>query len=648
MNSSIHRFSLDVQKSQSQVSIPVSLGDTGRTFQITLSDGGRQYIITEGCLAKISITRPTGTHIEDFCAIEDNTTIVYKFSQNKNTAAVEGIHECDVTLYDSEGEILTSARFTMVVSERVHRSDDIVVTDEDRTAIDAVLIAEAERKSAEDIRKAKEAERQASEEARLNAGAVALQSAESAKSEANRAKEEADRAEEASSSAAKTAAEVATEEARAEVESLVGELGIEQSMGDSIVATMSQKTITDNIKQNRKRITNLEQGIVPDPFYTDDSVAYYKTPPQYALPYAEIEKIGGMTYRDDESGTLKNAAVSSMSSCGVNLLPFPYRDSSKTENGLTFTVNSDNSITVNGTASKETTFYLRGKRLPAKRFCLSGCPVGGTASTFFLRIQYLQATGEEKLYYDFGEGGAFIADENRSYAVYILVRKGTVMDNLTFFPMLNVGTKKLPYEKYKVNALEIPQAVQSLEGYGEGMDEDRFNHIQWTDGKSVFNRMVKSYTVAAEDVEEVTKYVYDNVMYFRFPKPLDALDYGQYSHNYLSTMDIVEPNGLDNANSIGRISGKAEPKYYWVGFAKGTTLEQAQAALDGFKIVYQLATTEVTDISDLLSDDNFIEVAEGGMVYAENENYLSVPTTITYQFPIERATGYEDGDEVSY
>jgi hypothetical protein len=117
------------------------LGDTGRTLRINLSDGSNPYTIADGCLARMSIVRPTldnkSTRLEEFCVIEGNTTIVYPFSEN--TCAVEGIHDCDVTLYGLDGNVITSPRFSMVVSERVVKSDDIVVTDEDRTAMDAIL-----------------------------------------------------------------------------------------------------------------------------------------------------------------------------------------------------------------------------------------------------------------------------------------------------------------------------------------------------------------------------------------------------------------------------------------------------------------------------------------------------------------------------
>lgn len=163
MNSSIYRFCLDLHSTQSQISIPVLLGDTGRELHISLSDGGNPYIIADGCLAMLSVRRPSGTKFQEFCVIQNNTTIVYSFDQNENTAAVEGIHDCDITLYGARGGKIGTARFSMVVSERVIPSDGIVVTDEDQAAIDAMISAEAARQEAEAGRVNAEAQRQVNE-----------------------------------------------------------------------------------------------------------------------------------------------------------------------------------------------------------------------------------------------------------------------------------------------------------------------------------------------------------------------------------------------------------------------------------------------------------------------------------------------------
>lgn len=145
-----HRFTLDMQVKHSQIAIPVTVGDTGKVFLINLSDGGVPYKIPDGSLAMLTIHRPTGTHLQAFCPIESDSTIVYDFMQNENTAVVEGIHDCELTLYGHvSGSVVSTAWFTMVVSARVVNNDNLNITDENRSAIDAMIDAEASRQSAE-------------------------------------------------------------------------------------------------------------------------------------------------------------------------------------------------------------------------------------------------------------------------------------------------------------------------------------------------------------------------------------------------------------------------------------------------------------------------------------------------------------------
>lgn len=165
-----HRFTLDMQVEHSQISIPVTVGDTGKVFLINLSDGGEPYKIPDGSLAMLTIHRPTGTHLQAFCPIKSNSTIEYDFMLNKNTAAVEGIHDCELTLYGAvSGSVVSTAWFTMIVSAKVVNSDDLNITDEDQSAVDAMIAAEATRQSAEQARIAAESARADAEDSRTAA-----------------------------------------------------------------------------------------------------------------------------------------------------------------------------------------------------------------------------------------------------------------------------------------------------------------------------------------------------------------------------------------------------------------------------------------------------------------------------------------------
>lgn len=169
MNFSNYKFTLDMHTAQSQVSLPVVLNDTARKFYISLSDGGKSYHIADGCLALVRINRPTGTYVEHFCSIEDNTNIVYDLSQFENTAIIPGVHDCEVTLYGLDDKVITTARFTMVVSERVVNSDDIEIKDENWTMLDEIGNEEARRQAAESARNKAETLRDDAEKERVKA-----------------------------------------------------------------------------------------------------------------------------------------------------------------------------------------------------------------------------------------------------------------------------------------------------------------------------------------------------------------------------------------------------------------------------------------------------------------------------------------------
>jgi hypothetical protein len=137
---------------------------------MSFTDGGNPYSIEKGCLAKLTITRPSGTKLHEFCTIKGNTTVIYPFLQNKSTAAEEGIHDCEVTLYGSDGTQITAPRFSMVVSDRVVNRDDINgITDEHIGIVDEIVRNEVLRQASEDGRAEAEDERANAETNRVAA-----------------------------------------------------------------------------------------------------------------------------------------------------------------------------------------------------------------------------------------------------------------------------------------------------------------------------------------------------------------------------------------------------------------------------------------------------------------------------------------------
>lgn len=147
--------------------------------------------------------------------------------------------------------------------------------------------------------------------------------------------------------------------------------------------------------------------------------------------------------------------------CGVgdktkNLIPYPYANTTETLNGVTFTDNGDGSITVNGTATDDTLFFLKSLQsgyIRAGTYTLTGCPKGGSATTY---CQVLGSSG----YSDFGNGITRKYKDDVKQNLFIKIYSGYTANNLVFNPMLELGNAATEYEPY---GYKIPVANDTRE-----------------------------------------------------------------------------------------------------------------------------------------------------------------------------------------
>lgn len=135
-----------------------------------------------------------------------------------------------------------------------------------------------------------------------------------------------------------------------------------------------------------------------------------------------------------------------------NLIPFPYHYGSRTINGVTWTVNDDGTITANGTATADSGFWIVEQKYilePNKQYIFSGSPINVSILYVYQMVSAFVDGAWKTSYYDYGRGGfVFTAMENAAYRIETVVPAGTTVNNLTFKPMLNEGTKALPYYYY--------------------------------------------------------------------------------------------------------------------------------------------------------------------------------------------------------
>jgi hypothetical protein len=371
MNSSKFTMTLDLHKSQSQYSISARVGDTNRKLLINLTDGGVPYKIPEGCYAYVSIKRPNGVPFEDPCAIKDSTVIEYQFREG--TAAMAGIHTCDLTLCSLEGEVLGSPKFTLVVNDRAVKDDTLDTSTEPWSIINAAVIEETKRQYNENQRVEAEDKR------------------------------------------------VAAEEVRKEQETIRQEAEAERN-----------KTFGDAwglINYNDKRITNLEKGYSDDLFITDNTNTAKKVVPYNALPYAEVKKVYGNIGYSNGTYFLKNPMR--VESCKIFEKEIVDVTLDLSEMVDTMSVNklADGSIAFTGTTFTGTTQWYRFATItiPKGKWKMSIRENGGAFAHDFIISDRPNGTSLN--------GRVEQAAEDRTMDLYVLIDESN--EYTVFIEMLN-------------------------------------------------------------------------------------------------------------------------------------------------------------------------------------------------------------------
>ena len=166
-----------------------------------------------------------------------------------------------------------------------------------------------------------------------------------------------------------------------------------------------------------------------------------------------------------------------------NLLPYPYFETTKTVNGITFTDNGDGSITMNGTCSGgRAIFYLYANAGNESIFKMNrNLMISGAHKESYSSYGYLIEfncynvnSGAETWLGDDGNG-CLLAPEWALKNLYILVKDGAVLNNVTIYPMVESGTTKSGYTPYIAD-------IESVKVLAQGknlLSLDKFQNNPW-------------------------------------------------------------------------------------------------------------------------------------------------------------------------
>ena len=154
-----------------------------------------------------------------------------------------------------------------------------------------------------------------------------------------------------------------------------------------------------------------------------------------------------------------------------NLIPYPYYHSSRTENGITFTVNDDGSVKVSGTATADTVFRLLYQSTSfssyvGKKIIMSGCPQGGSDNPFTYFLNFWGFNNGASLR-DKGDGATGIFNPSGGYGINIQVGNGVTIDD-TFYPMIRLASDlDDTYVPYAMTNKELTDEKVSYKYLGE-------------------------------------------------------------------------------------------------------------------------------------------------------------------------------------
>lgn len=265
---------------------------------------------------------------------------------------------------------------------------------------------------------------------------------------------------------------------------------------------------------------------------------------------------------------------------GKNLLEVT--EQSATIRGVTFTVNSDGSITANGTATADTYFPVtRNVAIPAGNYVLSGCPSGGSQSTYSLSSQINNTwQGSD---YGGGKNVALTAGGNglQNSRIEIVVSNGTTVSNLVFRPMLRpAAITDATYEPYQGETYDIAFPASAGTVYGGTLTIDADGT-----GELVMDRAMIDVTAS-----DVRKWRNDLPVFVIVCAPKASYNAGSKTDKIANCLPTVSNVLLYNDNAYGICEQNAGD----IGIAVDgvTTLEEMADFVvnNNLRVVYKLAT----------------------------------------------------------
>ena len=237
-----------------------------------------------------------------------------------------------------------------------------------------------------------------------------------------------------------------------------------------------------------------------------DAVTYNNT-----LYFAKKEVPAGTATTNTEywSKSIVGNPDKSSDQQGQNLISYPYYSKSNTNNGITWTVNEDGTVTANGTATKESVFNIispfdaksrKTLELNQKYVLSDGTSDKTKAYTQFVRFNTSKNTYDYGISSRTGYNTWTASDENLlSYGIRLIVANRATVNNVVFKPMLEIGTVMHEYQPTTISNTTLGEKVNSFKQYepdGKSMS---------VDGSGTLSINLDGTTITLDEAKNVIK-----------------------------------------------------------------------------------------------------------------------------------------------
>ena len=206
------------------------------------------------------------------------------------------------------------------------------------------------------------------------------------------------------------------------------------------------------------------------------------------------------------SATAYTPHVSDISSASVkkygkNLIPYPYTDTTKTVNGVTFTDNGDAGVTVSGTPTGYADFVFATVSVkPGQTYTLLKNQTGANNVSFVISERTNQSAQKEHTSDSPQNTFTFTTSESTDNLIIRIKRTAnSTACTGTFKPQLELGNAATDYEPYKAPVTYTPDSDGKVSGVTLGSDTATLTTD--TDGVIINAKYKKDITKAFEELE---------------------------------------------------------------------------------------------------------------------------------------------------